>query len=548
MLNGRTLNDPLSGTFNAYHAQPEDYQRIEIVTGPRSFLYGLNTAGAAVNFVARDYSSNKPYSSILYAEGPDGLGRSDGTFSQNITRRANISAGFQHLGTDGRYPNSFHDQWGVRGKLRYFLAEHLALILSENFLSTQTDLNGGIAPGAAATAFAFQPLRAAVVNTDSHEKLRRHDLDLSLVGALSQDSTIVSRLTLYYSNLLREYRDEESGSSPNGTVIRSDHRTSWLGVRFAQSLSFPAVEVNGGATAEKVNVGSSPNIDPRSEFHPAVWVKAEARVVRPLRLTAFGRIERLFGNTGMGVGADAAMEISPIASLLGGISVSDRLPNMFELFWSDSTIYRSNRPGPEHHTQAEAGAEIRFSPGVAFRGTIFHRILEKPILLMPFQPGRFAFPGISISSGDRIITFGFEAGGTATIWYLLLDAAVTYNHQEDGSGNRLSRFPVWNASGGIFLRGKFFSEHLDLKAGFRGKFISSFQGDRFNAEALAYVANEGDGVQSSSTADFVLAARIGDANIHLVWENLTNSNFFSAPYFVAPDRGVRFGILWEFQN
>jgi len=548
VLNGRTLNDPMSGTFNAYHAHPQDYQRIEIVTGPRSFVYGLNTAGAAVNLVARDYSSNKPYSSILYWEGPDGFARSDGIFSQNISRRANISAGFQHLGTDGRYPNSLHDQWGVRGKVRYFLADRLALILSENYLSTRTDLNGGIAPAAAASALAFQPLRTTMVNTDSYEKLDRHDLDLSLAGALSGDSTVISRLTLYYSNLFRQYRDEENRVSPNGVFIQSDHRTSWFGVRFAHSLSLRTLEINAGVTAEEFRVGNSPNIEPRSEFHPSLWAIAETRIVPHLRLAAFGRVERLFGNTGKGLGADAVLEISPLLSFFGGLSRSDRLPNMFELFWSDSTVYRPYLPGPERHTQAEGGAELHLSPRVTLRGTIFHRIVEKPILLLPFQPGRFVFPGISISSGDRITTSGFEAGASATIWYILLDGAVTYSIQNDGSGNRVSRFPTWNASGGLFLRGKFFTEHLDLKAGFRGKVISSFQGDRFNAEALAYVLNDGKEVRTSSTTDFVLAARIGDADIHFVWENLTNVDIFSAPYFAAPDRGIRFGIVWEFQN
>jgi outer membrane receptor protein involved in Fe transport len=548
MLNGRPLNDPASGIYNPYHAQLEDYQKVEVVTGPRAFLYGLNTSGAAVNFVTRDFNTNKPYSKLIYAEGPYGFAHSDGTFSQNITRRMNIAAGFQHLGTDGRYPSGTHDQWEIRGRLRYHLSERFALIVSENYLSTRTDLNGGVNLDATGTTLAFQPLQAVLVNPDSYEKLTRHDLDVSLVAALSEDSSAITRFSLFHSDLLREYREGEAGLSPGRPFVHSDQHSSWLGARYSQSLNLPGVSFSLGGSVEELRIKSSPNLGNRSDFHPSAWARAESRALHPLQVSIFGRIEKLYGNFGKGLGVDGRLALRPGLSLFGGVSVAQRLPNMLELFWSDSTVLRTSAPSPERHIKAEAGVEWQPWGESFFRLTLFQTNIEDPISFLPYGIGRFTFPGFSVVQGGRLTTRGLEAGLSAQVWYILLEGSSTLILQKNGDGNEQSRFPRVRASGGVYLRSKFFSDHLDLKAGFRGEVVSSFSGDFFNAEALTYVQNPGTGVSSFSRGDFLLTARIGEAYIHLVWENLLDSPLFATPYYPARDRGLRFGVAWEFQN
>jgi hypothetical protein len=46
----------------------------------------------------------------------------------------------------------------------------------------------------------------------------------------------------------------------------------------------------------------------------------------------------------------------------------------------------------------------------------------------------------------------------------------------------------------------------------------------------------------------LLTARIGEAYIHFVWENLLDSSLFATPYYPARDRALRFGVAWEFLN
>ena len=51
-------------------------------------------------------------------------------------------------------------------------------------------------------------------------------------------------------------------------------------------------------------------------------------------------------------------------------------------------------------------------------------------------------------------------------------------------------------------------------------------------------------IPSAETLDFILFARIGDAVIHLVWENLLNSEYAVTVFYPAADRSFRFGVTW----
>jgi hypothetical protein len=70
----------------------------------------------------------------------------------------------------------------------------------------------------------------------------------------------------------------------------------------------------------------------------------------------------------------------------------------------------------------------------------------------------------------------------------------------------------------------------------------------YNPEVIAYVPNTAARLGVASSADLFVIAGIGNAHIHIMWENLTDVQYFNTPFYVADDRGVRFGISWEFLN
>ncbi len=557
LWNGRPLADPASGVFNPSLASTDYLERIELITGPRAFLYGLNAAGGVVNLVTRNYNSNRPYTRFKYSESGYGYAQSDGTFAQNITRKMNVTAGYQFQGTDGRFLNSAHEQWNIRGKIRYGLTENLTVLLSEYFSSTNTDLFGGIDP--AVSFDPFNPGDATVINPDAYEKLTRHDLDLSFVGSFLPDSASVTTLTLYSSFNLREYRDDTVRSaqngitgqatyrnSPNGVYVSSDHRSSWMGAHLTQALALPLNQFLFGLDAELLQVEGSPNIGRHRRVAASAWAKDELALGDVLRLAVYGRADGYMGQSRPGIGTDARLTLAPPLTLFGGLSVSSRVPNFTELYWTDSTVTRRGDITAERHFVAEAGLE--WSPGEQsqVRLTLTHRTVTDPIVILPFD--RFSvFPSLEFANGDQEQLTSADLSLSLRFWHLLLEGTGTYFLDRSG-GTVADDLPrVW-LYGGIYLRDNFFHGSLDIKAGFRGWYRSAHKGMVFNPEVVAYVPNTGPRLGQASTVDFVMTAHLGDAFIHLIWENLPNIRYYAAPYFPGLDREVRFGVAWEFLN
>jgi outer membrane receptor protein involved in Fe transport len=288
--NGRLMNDPSSGVYNLYQFTPEYADRIEFVSGPRSFLYGLNSAGGAVNLVTKNYNSNRPLTKLNYAETSYRYQYSDGTFSQNISRKVNFTFGFQHQGTEGRFANSAHEAWNMRVKLRYNLSKDFNIIVSEYLTNSETQLNGGIdVRTTGIPALAFDPIQAIVVNEDAFEKISRHDMDISLVGTLLGDSTNVSMLTLYYSTNFREYRDKRNNFNVNDVRIDSDHRSSWMGALFTQDFHTEWQRFNLGANIELRQIEGSPNLGRRRNSLGSIWAKEEFLFESAIAVAGFAR-------------------------------------------------------------------------------------------------------------------------------------------------------------------------------------------------------------------------------------------------------------------
>jgi len=544
LQNGRLMNDPASGIYNLYQYSTEYPDRVELITGPRAFLYGLNSAAGSVNFVTRNYNSNRPFTKLNYSQGGWGYAYTDGTFSQNISRKLNVTMGFQFQGVDGRFVNSLHEVWNVRGKLRYNVSKALNIILSDYYTTSKTDLNGGI--DLLRSRDPFDPRLAVVRNAESYDKITRHDADLSVVGTFFEDSVNVSTLNVYYSNNFREYRDEENRYDPsNGIMNMSDHTSSWMGGTLSQNYHTQWQRFNAGLNVELRQVEGSPNIGRRRNTIASAWGKEEFLLGEFLTVAGFGRFETYLKKQYLGWGADATLRLSPSVTLFGGFSFSNRMPNYMELYWTDSTVTREQGLVAEQHRGLEAGAEIRW-PGSDLRIAYFHRTVNDPILFQP-TPGTHVFPAFSVVNGGSIATNGVEARLRMRLWLLYLEGNGSYLVQTAG-GSELASLPKLSLSGGIYFWSTLLQEHLELKTGVRGHYRSAQDGELFNPEALAYVSNTGTRVGYASSADFVLIAHIGDAYVQFIWENPLDIEYYATPFYPGGDRAIRFGISWEFWN
>jgi hypothetical protein len=398
------------------------------------------------------------------------------------------------------------------------------------------------------------PAASAVVNTDSYEKLTRHDVDATLAARLIGDSTDVSALTLYYSHNLREYRDEELGSSPNGLSLVQDHRTSWMGAQIQQIYTGGPQRLSFGAGVEIRQIEGSHTLGRRRNVIGHVRAVEEISLPGPVRIGLFGRYDRYLNDDHLGAGADARFQVTDDLAVLAGYSASARVPTYSELYWTDPDVGRPGEVTAERHTMAEAGVEFRPAPGAAITLSYGARSVRDPVLLSAsgtINSGTLAghgalYPGFQITNGPDLLTHSLEAGVRARFWYVLLEGTFLWTVQESDGGGEPDLYPEIAARGGVYFRTSLFNGSLDLKTGFRGTYQAESRGAYFDQVALAYADHPGAAAPGGSSVDFLLTAGIGDAVIYFTWENLADQLWYRTPYYPIRDRGIRFGLSWEF--
>jgi vitamin B12 transporter len=539
-IDGRPADDPAFGVYNLYHFTTEYADRVEVITGPRAFLYGMNSSGGAINLVTKNYDSNRPFSKVNFSEGPYGYLYSDGTFSQNVSRRLNLTFGFQHQETDGRFINSAHNAWNARAKLRFSLSKDLTLIFSGVHTTTVTQLNGGIDLESSGGVASFNRLLAIVENPDAFEKVTRNDGNLSFVGTFLSDSTNVTMLTLYYSHFLREYRDEENRSTPNGIFIHSDHRSSWMGISANQSIHDNFQRATIGAGIELRQIEGSPNLGRRRNVLGHAFLQEEI-LFDGFVLGGFARYDRYLQEDHVGYGTDISLPLNQF-TLFGGVSRSVRVPTYQELFWNDSLVTRSHPILHERHLTMEAG--IRFDQGSlgSVRAAYFHRTINDAIVIRSEES---EIQTVRIGNVDRVSINGVEVSLALRFWVLALEGRGIYLFRTvDGSKDLL--YPTLSGEGSLAFWKKLLQEKLELKLGVKGSYTSSQEGAAFHPEMIVYGERNGSRIGQGSVVDFFAMAHIGSAYIHLLWENPFDLRYYTTPYHPIYDRSIRLRISWEF--
>lgn len=542
LVDGRLVNEPLNGIANLNLFPIQAIQKLEHQTGVRAFLYGLNSTGGALNIITQDFYTNRPYSRLRYSEDGYGFLSTDGIFSQNLAHRLNFVAAFQRQTLDGRYPNSSYDAWNARVKLRYLLSDHVNLVLSEAYNQTEVGLNGGVDLSKTSPVNVFDELLATVRNTDSYEKIRRHDLTAMIAYRWLGDSSVVSTGTAYFSDNLREYRDEENRPDPNGIFIQSDHRTTWYGVKLNQDIQKWGNQISLGAEIQRRKVTESPNVGVRDETAASLTGKVELDipVVKP---AVFGRYDRYRGEHLGSYGADVKWVLLSCLSAYGGYSASYRTPTIQELYWQGSGD-SSFAVEKEKHKVVEAGILANVTDVFQLRAGYFHRRIENAIIADEVSKSG-VLPSAFVHNIPEEALEGIDGSVALKVWRFSGKGTWAYlTLQQDGMEQQI--YPKFFASGEIAYRQMLFQDHLDLKAGLRGKFFSSNFGEQYNPETMIYVENTTAELNQQGSVDAFLIGRIGSAHIHLILENITDQQYMLTPFYPMSPQKIRFGFEWEF--
>lgn len=541
---GILLNEPLTGTYNSYWYQTEQIERVEIEQGTRAFLYGSNSTGGAINISTKSFKAIRPHSRIRYSESTYEQIFFDGRISQNLTRNLNLTGGVQRYVTDGRFLNSDYDAWGARFKARFNVSNRLNIFFSENYMQTQLGLFGGVKYGTTNPVSLFDRLQANIVSGDSYEKITRHDVQIGLAAELFGDTSDVTTLTAYYSTQLREFRNEDNRPNPDTLFIQDNHHAHWQGVKLTQHVELRHQSLDVGAEVQSRQIIESPATGYRVQINTNAFGKLELQPLDPLRIALYARIDNYLGRTPTSYGSDVTVTPVKGLSLFAGYSRSYRFPTFQELYWRTPTIDGpATDLSPERHQLVEIGTRIQLGNTLFLRSSYYYRVAMDAIVTerTTFDA---PFPALRFAVREKKIYRGAEMSSSLRVWHFVGEGSVTYLTVSE-NGAEVKTLPQWWASGGLYYWNELFEGDLDLKIGVRGRVIGQQDGLEFNPEAMMYVPSALPALGIQTVTDGFIVAHIGNAYVHLIWQNLFDNNYVVTPFYPMPDRAVRFGIVWE---
>ena len=193
LLDGRPMNDPVTGTYDISDLPLEFIDYTEILTGSNSILASGEDA-TTLNFVSRSYNSYHPLTKLRFVQDPSGNLLTDGLFTQNVARGLNLMISFTRQTSNGNYPQIVNtiilpslDAWNVRTRLRYDFSSRLNISLTDFYTKASNGLNGGINLDSSANI--FDAASAVVMNNYQHDDRSRRDETLSAIARIFSDSS-----------------------------------------------------------------------------------------------------------------------------------------------------------------------------------------------------------------------------------------------------------------------------------------------------------------------------------------------------------------------
>ncbi len=563
LMDGRPINDPITGTYNLYDIPMEFIDQVEEFSGAESSVESWNAPGAALNFVTHQYNTLRPITKVRYVQAPNNDLMTDGLFTQNLLRGLNFMFGFQRHVSDGKFNGSQQNQtasapqgaivdnWNVRSRIRYNASERLNFALTYFYNKDIDGLNGGIDTTRTPKGSFFDDVGALVNDPNGLETVSRSDVSLITAAKLFPDSLWITQVNAYYTHETRDYTNPGSAFVP--LTIADHHYAELRGIRIQQSIHSEFQVTQAGVQTEHSQYASDGFFDStthgtplnhgkrditsgfiQTDFHPIALLSAKGSV----------RFDDDENESEPSFGLGLTLRPDPFVDLFGEYGRSYRFPTFQESSWTDSTIQRPSPVGKEQHTVMRAGLTLHLGGDGLLSVAAFHRTVADAIVFQSVQ-SRTGSPAVRIVNIPEIRTNGLSASLAGQLGPFGIDATFLYtDYAEEGAA--VLRTPKFMASGELYYRNKFFKEALDAKLGIRFHAMSDQRGATFFPRYMIYAENSSGDVPAWSRLDAYTVLRIGDAYITLSLENLLNANYYITPVYPMPGMTFRLGVNWEF--
>ncbi|MDP2808109.1 MAG: TonB-dependent receptor plug domain-containing protein, partial [bacterium] len=219
LLDGLPVNSAQNGSYDLNRILSQA-QRIEIVRGPASSLYGANAVAGVVNIITRDSKQLKPYSRINFEKGGYGSQVWEATVTRPLAQWASASMGATWKKTGGQRLNSDYD--GTNYFLELFAQPYSKFEAKLRYQEYKSQ-NGVPGPDSL-----FYPASLRwLYHPTPNDRQKDWGKDFGLKVSYDQNSFLaVSRNSI--ENIFYPYSSAQSRNYTLQTNLDAQHRHSWM--------------------------------------------------------------------------------------------------------------------------------------------------------------------------------------------------------------------------------------------------------------------------------------------------------------------------------
>jgi vitamin B12 transporter len=400
LLDGRRMNSTQNGEFNMSNLPIalENIERIEIVRGPSSALYGADALGGVINIITK-----KP--AVLDMTFTATAGTHDyqsltGSTSNKVNKAYyRLSAANEK--SDGFRENSRLQQTTMGGKLGYEFSKNSSLEFAADYIAKDTGIPGSI----------LSPTPLA------HQWDRNLNLDLSYKVKFSKELDLRASVYNKRNKLLYEnpsyFEDSRHLTTSTGTELQANWLvTSW-------NLLTAGTEIKADHIDSSDNGGHSTSLT-------AVYLQDEISIGEPFILVLGGRYDKhsVYGEE-WSPRVSARYLVSKTGTIIrASWGEAFRAPTFNDLYWPTTSWAKGNPDlKPEKSMEYEGGIEQSLGKGRSIKFTVFERQSKDLIVWMPdagvWTPTNFGSARV----------WGYEAEAKVTFFNTLV-WAVNYTYMD----------------------------------------------------------------------------------------------------------------------
>ncbi len=435
LIDGVPVNSPATGAFDFANLTVDNIERIEVIHGPQSTLYGSDAIGGVIQIFTK--KGKGPATPTLSFEGGSyrsfretfGLSGSASRFDYSLSISRFDTKGFSRA--DARNGNSERDGYKnttLSSRIGVHLTPHARLEWTARYTDAKSDIDGCV----------------PVCPTDDPNFIQKDRSLTTSLAFLSEAGSWNQQLRYSFTNEKMKGLDPDPADLFNNFGFDTrGHRVDW---RHRFDTGTPIRMTAGGEFEWQDRKGKGEGDDFNKHIHNvAPYLLGELRLL-PFLFNLGGRIDdnSRFGSHSTGKAEAAYLFESTGTKLRGSYGTGFRGPTLNDLFFPN---FGNPDLQPEKSKGAEIGLEQPLRNGNGgFRVTYFQNRIDNLIV------NPVTFPG-KPENVERATTKGWEIGATAPIGSRgQFSATYTLTDTEnETTGKELARRPRHQASAALTL-------------------------------------------------------------------------------------------------